>query len=319
MFIFEVIKFLFWGVNLCTDEVWMTEEYRFVPAQGCSLSTGAQCSLSAVAFDLVVILLLACCSTNLRASLSKICCWCRKKKQKRAGRQPVETNDLDEVQPRIFLEGDDNLSVDDATAVTSQRGNQTSVPQRSKIKSKKKSNRQDNDEQTLLGKSRYKKVDSGDSDSDDASLIPRSDKSTASQKERNAWVTGSEMKKSATRDGEGESGDESIVARGDDSTSSQNHQNAWIAMGSKGIGKGNAQATIEVDSDSDSSSGSDVNSIASAKKAGANGVSATNPFDDDTADLLGFNETSNVERRQVGKSNHIRDESDDIGFPASLV
>ena len=105
MFIFEVMKFSLWGVNLCTDEVWMNDKYAFVPAIECTLSTGARCSLSAMVFDLIIVILLTAGSRKLRLSLSQTYCSFERCKRKR---DQVRTEDEEIQGPRYCFEGQNN-------------------------------------------------------------------------------------------------------------------------------------------------------------------------------------------------------------------
>ena len=113
MFIFEVIKFSLWGVNLCTDDVWMTKEFSFFPAKECSLSTGAKCSLGAIVIDIIVVMLLSVWSRNLRWSFSRIFCFW---KRFRRNRELVRTEDDEEnlAEPRYFFEGNENNEQDES-------------------------------------------------------------------------------------------------------------------------------------------------------------------------------------------------------------
>jgi len=161
MFIFEVIKFSLWGVNLCTDEVWMNDKYAFVPATECTLSTGARCSLSAIVFDLIIVILLTAGSRNLRRSLSQACCFFERCKGKR---DQVRTDDEEIQGPRYFFEGQNNAGAqgDDENVKTT-----------------------DDDTGTFFKRRKSKVTGAGECNNEvdgptkeDSSLLPQSDQST---------------------------------------------------------------------------------------------------------------------------------------------
>ena len=111
-FIFEVIKFALIGTNLCTEEMWMTNQYRYVPAQECKFSTGAKCSFGAIVIDVMVVIVLSVRSNYLRIVLGSMCC-CGISRKRRA--LVNADNDGEMSRPRYFFEGvesgSDNASV----------------------------------------------------------------------------------------------------------------------------------------------------------------------------------------------------------------
>ena len=311
MFIFELMKFSLWSVDLCTKDVWMTDKFKFVMAQECSLSTGAKCALSALVFDLAIVILLTMGSKNLRTFLEKNCCRCRKKQE---GREPVRTVEDEEMPgPRCFfegVEGDEKSNHDVAIDVSRREKGDSSdssdgesvAPGPNKSKTSRSVSRGD------------------DSDSDSESVIPRT---TAL---RDAWI---DM-------GRTDSDVESIFAkRSQPTASSQVPQQSQVAVGRNTLGTIQSVPEDDEESDADSESedsesddshdsndtedtdDTDGETESDSKPASSADLNQTNPFPDGTADLLGFNDDpedqSEKPRRQ--RSSTI-DDSDEIGFPS---
>eukprot|EP00979_Chaetoceros_neogracilis_P003418 scaffold592_cov272-Chaetoceros_neogracile.AAC.29 len=186
MFIFEVIKFTLWGANLCTDDVWMTDEYSFVLPNECSLSTGARYSLSAILIDIVVVILLSVWSSNLRRSLSHTCC--------RRDREPVRTEDDDEENPtpRYFFEGNDDDIKDDSkksedvgSEIDSTESADVSTFFKKRRKSKVKGSTKDNFKRR---KSKIKGSAKDNENEEGSSLLPQNDHSTSLEQTEKKWL-----------------------------------------------------------------------------------------------------------------------------------
>jgi hypothetical protein len=298
----------------------MNDEYSFVPAKECSLSTGAKCSLSAMTFDLILVILLTVISRNLRVTLRKMFC-CRKCKRRRRN-QPVNTEeDEDMPEPRYFFDG-----------------------------------RDDEDGASIVPNVRNAKNSSQESNSDEESVIPRP---TQKQKGGISFGSGKKNGKKSRNPTQGQrkpkanrrrndSDEESIISRGDLSSASRKIQTRWansdkndsdceslVPMPKRGAAQKGANSGRDGDSESDSGSGSsrsDSGSESSGSDSGSNssesdvlqgtGKNESKPIESDafsddlgTADLLGFNEPI-VEAPQ--HCVHKRDDSDEIGFPNLL-
>ncbi|GFH61046.1 predicted protein [Chaetoceros tenuissimus] len=107
MFVFEVVKFSLWNVELCIDKVFMTDQYLRLPARECVLSDGARASLAAIVCDMMMLIILSVWSKNLRWMLWRMCK--SMKVDKKEKRQRSESNPDDDIatQPRYFFEGED--------------------------------------------------------------------------------------------------------------------------------------------------------------------------------------------------------------------
>jgi len=112
MFVVEVMKFVFWGINLCTEEVWLTSTYNLLTAEGgCELASGARCAMSALIFDLAIIMTLTGGSNNLRTTLASWCmCTC-------CGKDRIVIEDEEMPGPRYFFESNDDDDDDEKNHV----------------------------------------------------------------------------------------------------------------------------------------------------------------------------------------------------------
>lgn len=107
MFVFEVVKFSLWNVELCIDKVFMTDQYLRLPARECVLSDGARASLAAIVCDMMMLIILSVWSKNLRWMLWRMCKSVKvDKKEKRQRSEPNPDDDI-ATQPRYFFEGED--------------------------------------------------------------------------------------------------------------------------------------------------------------------------------------------------------------------
>lgn len=107
MFVFEVVKFSLWNVELCIDKVFMTDQYLRLPARECVLSDGARASLAAIVCDMMMLIILSVWSKNLRWMLWRMCRSMKvDKKEKRQRSEPNPDDDI-ATQPRYFFEGED--------------------------------------------------------------------------------------------------------------------------------------------------------------------------------------------------------------------
>lgn len=58
LLLWELVKFVFTNIELCSKEKWMNDMGEMVAGQGCSISTGGLCTIFAVIFDMIIILIL---------------------------------------------------------------------------------------------------------------------------------------------------------------------------------------------------------------------------------------------------------------------
>ncbi len=143
MFIAEVLKFVFWGINLCTEDIWLTPDSNLQAARGgCALASGARCSISALAFDLATIMTLTVGSNNLRNSLSacftdSLCC---SKKEK----EPENDNGELEATPRYFFEE----PTEGNGANASERTNASDDAEKQEIKDEIKRDQEESDQES---------------------------------------------------------------------------------------------------------------------------------------------------------------------------